>query len=513
MSPFFFFFCIGLYLCPVEEKLNDIPFILSTLYEELNSLRNKFSIVAKEKKTLLKELSSKDRLLGLKDQEIKRLTGENLKLQKKLSSFELPVKNSHNSSIPGSKNPIASAQILRTRSLRGKSDLPTGGQPGHAGHTLEYCSHPDVIQTHVCEYCRHCGSSLSDIPYTEQGARQVIDLPAIVPVVTEHRIYSRECTCGHINKADFPVDVRSRISYGPRIQAFISYTNTVQCIPYKRLCQLLEECFHLKLSQGTVDNILQQIRRKSSPAYGEIRSRIARSQVVGADETGVSINGKGWWTWVWQNKKLTYVYQSPSRGKTAIYKEFPEGLPKATLVTDRHSSYFCIPVKEHQICLAHLLRELNYLSELNKKQTWSQRFLELLRDAIRQRKTKKWENIPRQEFEQKLDELLNEPLWQYQKEFWGFRKALARKKDYIFKFLYDPDVPYDNNASESAIRIIKTKLKVCGCFRSEKGADTFMQLHSIVDTAKKNQISRYKTLLAIAKMPAEDHCTPKEQPE
>jgi hypothetical protein len=40
-----------------------------------------------------------------------------------------------------------------------------------------------------------------------------------------------------------------------------------------------------------------------------------------------------------------------------------------------------------------------------------------------------------------------------------------------------------------------------------------MQLHSIVDTAKKNQISRYKTLLAIAKMPAEDHCTPKEQPE
>lgn len=50
---------------------------------------------------------------------------------------------------------------------------------------------------------------------------------------------------------------------------------------------------------------------------------------------------------------------------------------------------------------------------------------------------------------------------------------------------------------ERAIRIIKTKLKVCGGFRSQQGADTFMQLHSIVDTAKKNQISRYKTLLAI----------------
>jgi len=493
--------------------LNDIPFILSTLYEELNSLRKQFSCIAKEKKTLLKELASKDRLLGLKDQEIKRLTCENLKLQKKLSSFELPVKNSCNSSIPASKNPIGRAQILRTRSLRRKSDLPTGGQPGHEGHTLEYCPDPDVIQTHVCEYCRHCGGSLSGVPSRVEGTRQVIDLPTIAPLVTEHRICSRECTCGHINKADFPVDVRSRISYGPRIQAFISYTNTVQCIPYKRICQMLEECFHLKLSQGTVDNILQQMKRKSSPAYREIRSRIAHSQVVGADETGVSINGKNQWTWVWQNKKLTYVYQSPCRGKAAIYKEFPKGLPKAILVTDRHSSYFCIPVKDHQICLAHLLRELNYLNELNKKQTWSQRFLKLLRDAIHQRKTKKWENIPRQKFEQKLDELLNEPLWQYEEEFWGFRKALAKKKDYIFKFLSDPDVPYDNNASESAIRIIKTKLKVCGCFRSEQGADTFMQLHSIVDTAKKNQISRYKTLLAIAKLPVEDHCTTKEQPE
>ncbi len=61
---------------------------------------------------------------------------------------------------------------------------------------------------------------------------------------------------------------------------------------------MLEECFQLKLSQGTVDNILQQTRRKSSRAYKEIRSRIALSPVVGADETGVSINGKNQWAWL-----------------------------------------------------------------------------------------------------------------------------------------------------------------------------------------------------------------------
>ena len=150
---------------------------------------------------------------------------------------------------------------------------------------------------------------------------------------------------------------------------------------------------------------------------------------------------------------------------------------------------------------------------MRSKQTWSQRFLELLQDAIHQRKTKDWENIPRKEFAQRLEDLLNEPLWQYQKEFWGFRKALEKKKEYIFKFLYEPDVPYDNNDSERAIRIIKTKLKVCGGFRSQQGADAFMQLHSIVDTAKKNQISKYKTLLAIAKLHVEENSIPKKEPE
>jgi transposase len=74
-------------------------------------------------------------------------------------------------------------------------------------------------------------------------------------------------------------------------------------------------------------------------------------------------------------------------------------------------------------------------------------------------------------------------------------------------------VPYDNNDSERAIRIIKTKLKVCGSFRSQQGADTFMQLHSFVDTAKKNQISRYKTLLANTKLHVEENTIPKKESE
>ena len=71
----------------------------------------------------------------------------------------------------------------------------------------------------------------------------------------------------------------------------ISYLNTVQCVPYKRLCSMLEECFNIKLSQGTVRNILQDMKTNSNDVCQEIHSRIMNSPVVGADETGEYVNG------------------------------------------------------------------------------------------------------------------------------------------------------------------------------------------------------------------------------
>ena len=39
------------------------------------------------------------------------------------------------------------------------------------------------------------------------------------------------------------------------------------------------------------------------------------------------------------------------------------------------------------------------------------------------------------------------------------KNGLSNKKDYIFTFLDNPDVPYDNNSSERVIRQAKTKMK------------------------------------------------------
>ncbi|MCR2007284.1 transposase [Bacteroides acidifaciens] len=54
-----------------------------------------------------------------------------------------------------------------------------------------------------------------------------------------------------------------------------------------------------------------------------------------------------------------------------------------------------------------------------------------------------------------------------------------------------------DNRAERGIRKIKVKQKVSGGFRTEKGADDFMNIHSMVETAKKNGNSKLKAILAV----------------
>ena len=57
-------------------------------------------------------------------------------------------------------------------------------------------------------------------------------------------------------------------------------------------------------------------------------------------------------------------------------------------VTDRHSAYFAIDFLNNQVCLAHLLRNLEYLNDIDKNQRWAQEVKSLLREAIHERNEK-----------------------------------------------------------------------------------------------------------------------------
>ena len=166
-------------------------------------------------------------------------------------------------------------------------------------------------------------------------------------------------------------------------------------------------------------------------------------------------------------------------------------------VTDRHSAYFAINFLNHQVCLAHLLRELEYLSQLDKEQQWSAQVQTLLREAIHERNTRPEDIICKEPWLERLDKLLEKNLTQLKEDFERLRKGLLKARDYIFNFLEDPFIPSDNNASERGIRKLKVKQKISGTFRSDAGADAFFAIHSIADTAWKNNQSQLNAIATI----------------
>ena len=110
-------------------------------------------------------------------------------------------KNSRNSSVPPSKD---ENRPLKNQSLRTKSGKKVGGQKGHKGTTLQMVINPDQIINHTPEFCNCCGNDLNNESEEFLLKRQVVDIPAILPKYTEHRIFKKICSCGHHNAAVFP---------------------------------------------------------------------------------------------------------------------------------------------------------------------------------------------------------------------------------------------------------------------------------------------------------------------
>lgn len=424
---------------------------------------------------------------------------DNRDLRKRLSKYEEPPKNSSNSSTPPSKENMKSEVIRRTKTLRKSSGKASGGQPGHEGSTLKKTSMPDVVEDVYSEYCTQCGESLHDSERVLDYVQQVISLPEMTPVIKELRHYKTICkNCGsEIMSHAKRKRGSNAVVYDSSVKSLVVYLSVVQFLPYDRIESFLSEVHSMNVSQGTMVNWVNQARRLASPIVDRIKECIMKSSVVGFDESGCYCNKRLDWVWIAQTVYFTLLFRGSGRASKELKARFGDSLERMTAVTDRHSAYFAINFLNHQVCLAHLLRELQYLDELNKNQTWSKDIAELLRAAIHERNTNPTAVIEKKPWLDRLDELLKTCRKKLGDKFETMRKGLIRCRDYIFNFLSNPAIPSDNNASERGIRKLKIKLKNSCLFRSDEGADAFLEIHSIVETAKKHNKTPFEAIRAL----------------
>lgn len=497
----------------LEELGIDTEYIASLLRPTIELLRRDALVQIEKYHELLRINEERQRQIDTLKAEVFRKTVEMRKLQSRLEELQgngerpktvdKPQITSENSSLPPSKDPVG---FKRTQSLRQKSERPTGGQPGHKGYTKEQTALPNRTIECFPDVCPDCGRRIAPSGAHIAERRQIWDLPLpIAPVVTEYHSMECTCQCGCHCRGKLPREATAPVSYGANVHALVGYMSTLQSVPFKRMVDILNNVFGLQMSQGTVSNILQRMRKKAEKEMDAIRTEIERAEVVGADETGVKINSEQHWVWTFQTEALTYMAVDKGRDKAVIDKHFPEGLPRSILVTDRHSPYFKMDVKGHQICIAHLLRNLIYLSQTVPDSEWPTKMMSLLREAIHLKHLSPQGCVDAKEsgrIRGQLDELMdNLPIVDdeaQQKTLSDFLLNLMPKKEFMLTFLTNPAVPADNNASERSVRPVKTKMKVSGQFKNEEGAASYTSLHSIIQTARKNNRDPFAALAELA---------------
>ena len=410
--------------------------------------------------------------------------------ERKYSELEAKLaaknKDSNNSSNPPSKDPPGTQ---RKYPKRNKTDRKPGAQKGHQGKSKSFEKEPDIVQTHEPTSCLECGESLESIEGKVVERRQEIDIPPIEPIITEHQLIEKICPCcKHSSRGSFPDHIRSLIQFGINTIIAVIYFNIVHHIPFRRTPKIFKDMFHMSISEGTIENILNLAETKAIKYYDQIKELLQQSKWVGSDETSIRINGQTWWRWVWQNDKLTYFVSVSSRAYQVVKDFFGESF-QGILLHDCYGAQLATVASKHQLCLAHLIRELLFLIDFEKSM-WAFKMIRFFSKVIKAKEIIWSEGFDLTRREKvisdcfkELDRLLD--LMPIKKESNRIWKRLRKHKDKLLTFLVHEDVPATNNGSERAIRNAKIHRKISGCFRGDHAPQRHSVLLSVIETAKK----------------------------
>jgi transposase len=441
------------------------------------------------------------------------LKAENAALRDRVQTLEEQVaQDSHNSHKPPSSDGLAKP---KPKSLRPKSDRPTGGQPGHPGHTLRMAEKPDRIVPHRVERCAGCGRSLAGQAPDRVERRQVHDLPEPKLEVTEHQAEVKTCPCGCVNRAAFPPEAAAPVEYGPRVKSVGVYLGEYQLLPFDRLAEIMRDLFGCdSFSEGTLANFKADCSRRLEPVEAAIRDLAAAEPVAGFDETGVRATGSLHWLHTVSTRLLTWYYAHKRRGREAIDAAGILADYRGRAIHDCWKSYFDYGC-DHGLCNGHLLRELTFLWE-QQSQKWAKAMIDhllaikkavatasaagltALPPADQERFLKGYERIVKAGYAQNpAADPATGPKHRGRRKQSKARNLLDRFRDHpdsVLAFMRDFAVPFDNNQSERDLRMMKLRQKISGTFRSFQALVNFCRIRGYVSTARKNGLNALDAL-------------------
>jgi transposase len=335
---------------------------------------------------------------------------------------------------------------------------------------------PEVVELAEEERtCPGCGKPLREMTDTEDAEQVEIEVKAHRRVIQRRR-YRKTCTCPGCQTitAPAPAKLIPKSLLGTSVWVEILLAKYLNHQPTERLLAAWE-LLGLDLAASTVNEGLQRLQPLFLPIYQALQERNRLSAYQQADETRWLVfvekdgkQGHRWWLWVFNGEDTVVYVLDPYRSHDVPEGHFTAGI-RVVLMVDRLASYKAMaPVKAGLIvlafCWAHVRRDfIAAAKSFPELKPWALAWLKQIRQAYRHNRERvqqlgkpafaaadaklreAMEQMPTTAAAELADPQLRQPC----------RKVLVSLQEHwtgLTRFVDDPRIPMDNNASERSLR-------------------------------------------------------------
>jgi len=454
--------------------------------------------------------------------QIAELMEANEALAARLARLEhLLSRNSGNSSNPPSKDddPGKPAPPDKQRG-RGGPQRSRGKQPGAPGTHLAWTDDPDERRDRFPEGCCGCGDDLvaaRDLGVVDRYQQH--EIPQVAVAVTQYDQHQVQCGCGRLHTATRPDGARSGpVGYGPNLAAFAVYLMVVHFLPAHRVVALLESLTGTAPSVGFIHGMLHRTAGLLDEVHQRIRTLITLAYAVCCDETPLRVGAKT--PAVGKKKAERYLlvaatelythYLLGDRSLTTFKAFVVAELSGSVIVHDRYQNYdsTALGALVHQLCTAHLLRDLDDAAQVYPDTVWPVQIADALRELIHHA------NLARDQGLATIPSGVRDALLRRFRDGMlvglsdttshgtrpGERKArlllevLRDRPDDVLRFAHDLKVPPTSNQAERDLRPSKIQQKISGRLTSIARTEDRYTILGYLSTAAKHGLDKITAL-------------------
>jgi transposase len=459
-----------------ESDTGDWVELIRKLRQEVAELRGEVASLRRENLELRQQVGywkgmharAIERIAVL-EQENEHLRGENRRLQQQLF---------------GQKSEKQSGKD-RSNRLEGLDDEGPGGPQGGPKKKQKGPQRRDFSQlpakVEVAELaeaertCPGCGKPLLEMTATEDSEQIEIDVKAHRRVIRRRR-YRKTCTCSgwQTITAPAPAKLIPKSLLGTSVWVDILLAKYFNHQPTERLLTSWK-LLGLDLATSTVNAGLERLQPLFLPIYQALQERNRLSPYQQADETRWLVfvekdgkQGHRWWLWVFNGADTVVYVLDPARSHDVPEGHFTAGI-SVVLMVDRFASYKAMaPVKAGLMvlafCWAHVRRDfISVAKSFPELKPWALAWLRQIRQAYRCNGERLAQlgtpalAAPDAQLRLVMDQMkataaaeLADPQLRQ-----PCRKVLVSLQEHwtgLTRFVDDPRIPMDNNASERSLR-------------------------------------------------------------